>query len=118
MRQLVTGIHHVIAIASSLQMNIDFYTGIFGVRLVKKTVNFDVPETYHFFYGDEVGNPRSILTFFPYNGLIKGSHGTGFLNTTTFSLPFDSLDYWNSRLKKFKVNTKDPQKRFQNEVVV
>lgn len=118
MEQLITGIHHVTALASSPQTNIDFYTGILGLRLVKKTVNFDAPDVYHFYYGDEVGHPGSILTFFPYNGLIKGRHGTGFLNTTTFSLPFNSLEYWMTRLKKFKVNFKDPQERFQNEVVV
>lgn len=118
MEKLITGIHHVTALASDAQRNIDFYAGILGLRLVKKTVNFDAPDVYHFYYGDELGHPGSILTFFPYSGLIRGRHGTGFLNTTTFSLPMASLDYWTARLKKFDINFKDPQERFQREVVV
>ena len=118
MEKLVTGIHHVTALASDAQRNIDFYTGILGLRLVKKTVNFDAQEVYHFYYGDEVGHPGSILTFFPYSGLIKGRHGKGFLNTTTFSVPYDSIDYWTTRLKQFKIGFKEPQERFKNEVVV
>ncbi|HEV2830622.1 MAG TPA: VOC family protein, partial [Hanamia sp.] len=70
MKPLITGIHHITAIASDAQENIDFYAGFLGLRLVKKTVNFDAPEVYHFYYGDEEGNPGSILTFFPYSGLI------------------------------------------------
>ncbi len=66
MGQLITGIHHVTAISSNAQKNVDFYTGVLGLRLVKKTVNLDAPEVYHFYYGDEKGNPGSILTFFPY----------------------------------------------------
>ena len=72
MEKLITGIHHVTAIVNDAQKNIDFYTGILGLRLVKKTVNFDAPEIYHFYYGDEAGTPGSILTFFPYSGLAGG----------------------------------------------
>lgn len=118
MEKLITGIHHVTALASDAQRNIDFYTGVLGVRLVKKTVNFDAPEVYHFYYGDELGTPGSILTFFPYSGLIKGRHGKGFLNTTTFSVPYDSLNYWLERLKRFEVSYEEPQERFQHEVFV
>jgi glyoxalase family protein len=71
MEQLITGIHHVTAIASNAQDNLDFYAGILGMRLVKKTVNFDGPEIYHFYYGDEAGNPGSILTFFSLPGIGK-----------------------------------------------
>src|SRR3954469_9455069 len=118
MSQLITGIHHVTAIAGNAQKNIDFYAGILGLRLVKKTVNFDAPEVYHFYYGDEGGNPGSILTFFPYQGLVSGRHGKGMLNTTTFSLSTASLDYWTDRLKKFSINYKEPQERFGNEIAI
>ena len=75
MQQLITGIHHVTAIASDAQKNLDFYTGILGLRLVKKTINFDGPDVYHFYYGDNEGKPGSILTFFPYQGLPNGRQG-------------------------------------------
>ncbi|WP_127132559.1 ring-cleaving dioxygenase [Pseudoflavitalea rhizosphaerae] len=118
MAQLITGIHHVTAIASDSQKNVDFYTGILGLRLVKKTINFDAPDVYHFYYGDEAGNPGSILTFFPYTGLARGRHGKGMLNTTTFSVPASSIGYWEERLKKFNVNYKPAEDRFNMETVI
>jgi glyoxalase family protein len=118
MGPLISGIHHVTAIASDAQKNLDFYTGILGLRLVKKTVNFDGPDVYHFYYGDEVGTPGSILTFFPYQGLVNGRHGKGMLNTTSFSVPAFSMNYWLERLKRFGVPYKKPQERFGEEVVV
>jgi len=108
MSQLITGIHHVTALAGRPQKNIDFYAGILGLRLVKKTVNFDAPEVYHFYYGDEMGHPGSIMTFFPYGDIMKGRHGKGMLNTTTFSVPLSSLDYWQQRFQKFNIE-------FENE---
>ena len=118
MGQLITGIHHVTAIASGAQKNIDFYCGILGLRLVKQTINFDAPEVYHFYYGDEAGNPGSILTFFPYERLVRGRHGKGMLNTTAFSVPLASLDYWLERLKRYNIEYKTPQVRFEQEIVV
>lgn len=118
MEKLITGIHHITALAGDAQKNIDFYAGILGVRLVKKTVNFDAPEVYHFYYGDEAGAPGSILTFFPYQGITRGRHGKGMLNTTTFSVASASLNYWLERLKKFGVNYKNPVDRFSSETVV
>lgn len=118
MGKLITGIHHVTAIAGDAQKNLEFYAGILGVRMVKKTVNFDAPEIYHFYYGDQAGQPGSILTFFPYQGLVRGRHGKGMLNTTTFSVPATSLDYWLNRLKKYGIAYKEPQERFDREVVV
>lgn len=118
MAQLITGIHHVTAVASNAQKNIDFYTGVLGLRLVKKTVNFDGPDVYHFYYGDEQGSPGSILTFFPYQGLVNGRHGKGMLNTTTFSVPTTSLNYWLDRLKRFDIAYKKPQERFGGETAV
>jgi glyoxalase family protein len=118
MAALVTGIHHVTALAGDPQKNLDFYAGILGLRLVKKTVNFDAPEVYHFYYGDEVGHPGSILTFFPYGNIMKGRHGKGMLNTTSFSVPMASLNYWQKRLTKFNIHFKQPQERLQNEVFI
>ena len=114
---LITGIHHVTALAGNPQKNIDFYAGILGLRLVKKTVNFDAPEVYHFYYGNETGQPGSILTFFPYGDIMKGRHGKGMLNTTSFSVAVSSIEYWENRLKKFNINYKQPQERF-NEVFI
>jgi len=118
MAGLITGIHHVTALAGNPQKNLDFYAGILGLRLVKKTVNFDAPEVYHFYYGDETGHPGSILTFFPYGDIMKGRHGTGMLNTTSFSVPMASLNYWQKRLTKFNIHFKQPQERLQSEVFI
>jgi glyoxalase family protein len=118
MTQLITGIHHVTAISGGAQENIDFYAGILGLRLVKKTVNFDASGVYHFYYGDQLGNPGSILTFFPYAGLTGGRHGKGMLNTTTFSVASSSMNYWLARLKQFNVEYKQPVERFEGELVV
>lgn len=118
MEKLITGIHHVTAVAGNAQKNIDFYAGILGLHLVKKTVNFDAQEVYHFYYGDETGNPGTILTFFPYEGLINGRHGKGMLNTTTFSVATLSMEYWLQRFKRFGIAHKAPQERLGEEVVV
>ncbi|MBE7172562.1 MAG: ring-cleaving dioxygenase [Williamsia sp.] len=116
MEQLITGIHHVTALAGKAQSNIDFYAGILGLRLVKKTVNFDAPEVYHFYYGNEQGGPGSILTFFPYGSIPSGRHGKGMLNTTSFSVPLSSIDYWQARLQQFGISYKPLQERFEGEV--
>lgn len=119
MTQLVTGIHHVTAIAGNPQENIDFYCGILGLRMVKKTVNFDAPEVYHFYYGDETGSPGSILTFFPYGeGIQKGRKGNGMLNTTTFSVAASAREYWENRLKSYNISYKEAEKRFNGETVI
>lgn len=110
--KLINGIHHVTALASDPQKNVDFYAGILGLRLVKKTINFDAPDVYHFYYGNEIGAPGTILTFFPYGGLVRGRHGKGQLTTTSFSIPAGSLGYWMDRLKKFNVPFQQPQERF------
>lgn len=118
MEKLITGIHHVTALADDPQKNLDFYTGILGLRLVKKTVNFDAPDIYHFYYGDNTGSPGSILTFFPYEGIARGRRGTGMLNTTTFSLPHSALDFWQQRLRRFNINFKPAQERFGEEIII
>ncbi|HSJ02689.1 MAG TPA: ring-cleaving dioxygenase [Verrucomicrobium sp.] len=96
----VTGIHHVTAIASDPQQNIDFYAGLLGLRLVKRTVNFDDPSAYHLYYGDETGSPGSIVTFFYWPGMeSKGSVGAGQMTAITFSVAPESLDWWQQRLE-------------------
>lgn len=117
MDKLITGIHHITALAGNAQPNIDFYCGVLGLRLVKKTVNFDAPEVYHFYYGNETGSPGTILTFFPYEGLAPGRHGKGMLNTTTFSVSLSSLNYWEERLKKYGIHYKGPTDRFEETAI-
>src|ERR687888_2588707 len=99
----VLGIHHVTAISSNPQKNIDFYTQILGLRLVKLTVNFDDPTTYHLYFGNEIGRPGTILTFFPWPNAPKGHRGTGQVIATSFLIPEHSTDYWLVRLKSQKV---------------
>lgn len=90
------GLHHVTAICSDGQSNIDFYTGVLGLRLVKVTVNFDDPASYHFYYGDALGRPGTILTFFVWPGARRGRHGSGSVSATTFGVPRGSLEWWQS----------------------
>jgi len=94
----ISGIHHVTAIASDPQRNLDFYSAVLGLRLVKLTINFDDPGTYHFYFGNREGAPGSILTFFPWPGVPRGSVGNGQVCATTFAVPAGALDYWASRL--------------------
>ena len=110
----ILGIHHVTAIASDPQKNIDFYTQILGLRLVKLTVNFDDPTTYHLYFGDEIGRPGTILTFFPWLNAPKGHRGTGQVITTSFLIPERSIDYWIDRLRNQKVAVQGPTKRFDD----
>ncbi|MEO1652409.1 MAG: ring-cleaving dioxygenase [Bacteroidota bacterium] len=116
-QSLISGLHHVTALASSPQKNVDFYSGILGLRLVKKTINFDAPDVYHLYYGDETGNPGSIMTFFPFRNIQPGRQGKGQAATTTFSIPKSSVEYWTKRLDHFQVRRKAPQERF-DEVVI
>ncbi len=95
---LISGIHHITAVAASAADNYRFYTRVLGLRLVKKTVNFDDPFTYHLYYGDETGCPGTLLTFFPWEGLPQGSPGTGMVSAMAFAIPHFSVDYWTQRL--------------------
>jgi glyoxalase family protein len=94
----IKGLHHVTALAGDPQGNVDFYVGVLGLRLVKRTVNFDDPGTWHLYYGDETGSPGSILTFFPWPGAPRGRRGTGQTTETAFAVPPGSLDWWIDRL--------------------
>jgi len=116
--KIITGLHHITALASDAQKNLEFYAGVLGLRLVKKTVNFDVPDVYHLYYGDETGVPGTILTFFPIKGLAQGRKGRGQLTVTSFSVPANSINYWVKRLDKFNVKRKEPQERFGDEVFI
>lgn len=117
MNSSITGIHHVTAIASDPQRNIDFYAGLLGLRMVKKTVNFDDPTAYHLYYGDEAGSPGSIVTFFYWPGMeAQGRVGAGQTTALVFSAPAGSLDYWSERLTKHGVAVKR-QQRFGEEVL-
>ena len=92
MKHKILGLHHITAIAGEAQRNYNFYTKALGLRLVKKTVNFDDPGTYHFYYGDEVGKPGSILTFFPWGGVQKGKIGTGMATEINLASSTMSID--------------------------
>lgn len=94
-----SGLHHVTAIGGNPQRNVDFYLRTLGLRLVKTTVNFDDPETYHLYYGDEAGRPGTLLTFFPWRGVPEGRIGTGQATTTAFSVPEHSLGWWKQHLE-------------------
>ena len=102
------GLHHVTAIATDPQSNVDFYTRALGLRLVKQTVNFDAPDTYHLYYGDEQGSPSSLLTFFPWPGVPKGRQGAGMTTATAFSVPGDSLGWWHERFRALRIDTDSP----------
>src|ERR1035438_10133816 len=93
----IVGLHHVTAIASDPQRNLDFYTEVLGLRFVKRTINFDDPGTYHFYFGDDAGSPGTILTFFPWPGAVR-AHAGDEVARTAFSVPAASLEYWHQRL--------------------
>jgi predicted esterase/catechol 2,3-dioxygenase-like lactoylglutathione lyase family enzyme len=107
----VLGIHHVTAIASDPQRNLDFYAGLLGLRLVKRTVNFDDPETYHLYFGDDVGNPGSIMTFFPWPGAKRGRQGTGQVAVTSFAVLPRALGFWVERLVRHGITYEGPAKQ-------
>ena len=113
----ITGTHHVTAIASDAQQNLDFYTGVLGLRLVKTTVNFDDPTTYHLYYGDRLGSPGTILTFFAWMGIRRGRQGTGQATSVAFSIPESALGFWIERLLKAGIEYQNPVRRFDEQVL-
>jgi glyoxalase family protein len=116
-QQGVLGIHHITAIARNPQRNIDFYSGLLGLRLVKLTVNFDDPTTYHLYYGDSLGHPGTILTFFPWSEAPSGHRGTGQVTAISFLIPSGSMTYWIDRLKSNGISFVGPSDRFGDEFV-
>jgi glyoxalase family protein len=111
------GIHHVTAIAGEPRRNLDFYRRVLGLRLVKKTVNFDDPGTYHLYFGDEAGSPGTILTFFPWAHAAPGRTGIGETQETIFRVPEASLGFWTQRLLAQGVRHETPKKRFGETVL-
>jgi glyoxalase family protein len=114
---IMSGIHHVTAISGSANRNLDFYTSTLGLRLVKKTVNFDDPGTYHLYYGDETGQPGTILTFFPWEHAAPGQGGVGQTQQTVFRVPSQSIGYWTHRLIEKGVKHETPSKRFGQSII-
>lgn len=117
MEDRILGLHHITAIASSAKKNLDFYTKVLGQRLLKKTVNFDDPGTYHLYYGDEKGSAGTIMTFFPYEGSRPGRAGSGMATHMSYAVPEGSFDFWINRFREYKVNFKEPFERFGEQVL-
>ncbi|MCJ8153041.1 ring-cleaving dioxygenase [Chryseobacterium sp. SSA4.19] len=109
MENRILGLHHITAIADNAKRNLDFYTKILGVRLVKKTVNFDDPGTYHFYFGNETGTPGTILTFFPWEGIEKGTNGSGLATHIGYSVPKGSLEFWKNRFQQFNISFQESE---------
>jgi glyoxalase family protein len=106
------GIHHITAIAGDPQRNLDFYTEALGLRLVKRTVNFDDPGSYHFYFGDSIGTPGTIMTFFPWPGARRGARGSGQVTTVSFAVPRNSMAFWKERLRATHVIAEEIEGRF------
>ena len=113
----IVGLHHVTAIASDPQQNLDFYTGIMGLRFVKRTVNFDDPGSYHFYFGDDSGSPGTILTFFAWPGASRGHAGVGEVSRVSFSVPLASIDFWEQHLLANGVLVERSGRRLRHEVL-
>ena len=116
MKTPIAGLHHVTAIASDPQRNLDFYTQVLGLRFVKRTINFDDPGTYHFYFGDDTGKPGTILTFFPWPHARKGQMGAGEVIATAFSIPVGSKEFWHDRLKANGIAVQE-HTRFDSQVI-
>ncbi|MFD2245241.1 ring-cleaving dioxygenase [Pontibacter ruber] len=117
MEDRILGLHHITAIADSAKKNLDFYTKVLGLRLLKKTVNFDDPGTYHLYYGDEVGSAGTILTFFPYEGARHGRAGTGMATHIGYAVPEGSFDFWINRFKEHQVEHGQPSEKFGEQYI-
>src|SRR6056297_1716852 len=113
----ITGFHHVTGIAGPAQRNVDFYTGILGLRLVKRTVNFDDPGTYHLYYGDALGRPGTVLTFFPWERAVPGRVGAGMTAATALSVPAAAIDAWMGCFADRALDFGAPVERFGEAVL-
>ena len=113
----IPGIHHVTCITGDVQKNVDFYVSVLGLRFVKKSINQDLPDTYHLYFGDHVGSPGTAMTFFGWPTWPKRKVGSGQISTVAFTVPEDSIDFWRSRLKKLGVEATCTS-RFDKEVLV
>jgi len=118
MENRILGIHHITAIAGNAQRNFNFYSKILGLRFIKKTVNFDDPGTYHFYFGDEIGSAGTILTFFPWGDSIQqGRKGSGMATEIGYSVPKGSLDFWVNRFEQYNVIYNKPSEKFGEKYV-
>ena len=108
----IKGLHHVTSMAADARQNNEFFTRKLGLRRIKKTVNFDAPDVYHLYYGDEVGTPGSVMTYFPFPNIGKGRHGVGEVGTTAYSVPEGSLPFWSERLARLGVAGLKPEATF------
>lgn len=113
----MSGLHHVTAIAGDPARNVDFYTRVLGLRLVKKTVNYDDPGTYHLYFGDEAGSPGTILTFFPWGHVPQGRGGVGLTHETSYRVPEAAMGYWAHRFVELGVKHEVIAKRFGDSVL-
>jgi glyoxalase family protein len=113
----IAGFHHLTAIVGDPQQNVAFYTQVLGQRLVKQTVNFDDPGTYHLYYGNEKGTPGTIMTFFPWPNAPRGRRGTGQIVTVSFAIPFTAVNYWVEHLSQHGVEVAKPTPRFNEQVI-
>ncbi len=109
MSERLRGLHHITALATDPERNVAFYTEVLGLRLVKQTINFDDPSTYHLYYGDELGSPGTLLTFFTWPQARRGRRGAGQATVISFSVPQGSLGYWRERLEKYRVLHQAPE---------
>src|SRR4051794_34339784 len=117
MKPSIPGIHHVTAITADAQQNINFYCGVLGLRLVKLTVNFDDPGSYHLYYGDDLGRPGTILTFFAWPGGQRGRVGPPQATATSFAVPEGALEFWGKRLEEHRVEMQSGPTRFGEQVL-
>ncbi|MBG9546746.1 ring-cleaving dioxygenase [Cytobacillus firmus] len=116
MNKATSGIHHISAIVGHPQENIDFYAGVLGLRMVKQTVNFDDPGTYHLYFGNNEGKPGTIITFFPWAKASQGVIGDGQVGVTSYAIPKGALGFWKDRFEKFKISY-TTEKRFSEESI-
>lgn len=114
---MTTGIHHITAVSGEIDRTLDFYGRVLGLRLVKRTVNYDDPATYHLYFGDEVGRPGTVLTFFPWPGGSRGRHGLGQAAVSAFLVPEASLGFWIERLVAAGVTHEGPTRRLDEQVL-
>lgn len=114
----LSGIHHITSLASHPQANVDFYTRVLGLCLVKKTVNFDSPDVYHLYYGDESGKPGTLMTFFPFPNAARGKRGTGEIAAVAYHVPRGSMDFWIRHLSRNGVVFQGPEERFDETVIM
>jgi glyoxalase family protein len=112
----IKGLHHVTAVTRDAQMNVDFYRNVLGQRLVKKTVNFDVPDTYHLYFADEIGTPGSVLTFLVWPNMKRGVRGNGETASIAYNIPAGSIGFWKDYLHGKEISLQPVEQRFGVEV--